>query len=71
MTDGFDTGNPPRRSGGSQWVVLGLLVLALAVYWVVGGRAQQIEGWGDDLSTALAQAKESERCVLVFFSSPG
>lgn len=60
------------KSGRDHWVKVGfvlLLIAAMIVVYLFQRRDLAIEGWGDDLDAALAQAKTENRKVIVFFAS--
>jgi len=61
-----------KRSGTDRWVKIGfigvLVAVGLAVY-MMQRRGPQLRGWGEDLPSALAQAQEEGRKVLLLAMS--
>jgi hypothetical protein len=60
------------KSSRDRWIKIGfvlvLIAVALAVY-MFQQRDLRIEGWGDDLDAALAQAGDQKRMVVALFVS--
>ena len=53
-----------------RWVKIGFLVVAVVIATVIWKYLQTetfLKGWPEDLNTALADAKQTDRRVLVFF----
>ncbi|UCG15382.1 MAG: hypothetical protein JSV19_08785 [Phycisphaerales bacterium] len=59
----------PRRR--STWLPIALVVAIIGAYWLARGGSAPLPGWHDDLDAALADAKSTDRPVLVFFGAPG
>ncbi|MBN1556012.1 MAG: hypothetical protein JXA11_14810 [Phycisphaerae bacterium] len=63
-----------KKPGKDRWIKIGfvlVLVAAGVIVYLSQRRDVSIDGWGDDLTVALGQAKSEDRKVVVFFvSSP-
>jgi hypothetical protein len=62
----------PRAGRSDRWVKIGFIVVAVAVgIWIYMNLQNDtlLKGWPEDLSAALADAKQTNRRVLVIFIS--
>ena len=60
------------KSSRDRWIKIGFVLVLAAVAVAIYSfqrRDLRIEGWGNDLPAALAQARAENRMVVVFFAS--
>lgn len=67
-----DTTSKTSKSSRDRWIKIGFVLILIAVAIAIYSfqrRDLRIEGWGNDLNAALAQAKAENRKVVAFFVS--
>jgi hypothetical protein len=60
-----------KKRATDRLVKIGFLLAVLivgTVVWFRQGHGPQLQGWGGDLPTAIGQAKDHNRRIIVFFS---
>ena len=71
MTETIETVQTDRTSSVSRWALAALVACTLIVFFTSSGTGSPPAGWSDNPQTALSEASETSRRVVMGFYLPG
>ncbi|MEK7711166.1 MAG: thioredoxin fold domain-containing protein [Planctomycetota bacterium] len=71
MTETIETVQTDRTSSVSRWALAALVAGTLIVFFTSSGTGSPPAGWSDNPQTALSEASETSRRVVMGFYLPG